>query len=368
MPVKPHTPQSSIPKLGLAVFGLSLGLCAPKPGLAAPQDALRDVALEYDAPNGCGSHADVMRRVREALGSATNNLPPVRATISIRASDSNYLVRFQARKGEVESRRTLVVDGCEAATEASTLLLLLTLDPVLAESLGANRVMANSENADPTPQADANVPPAQPVSEPLPVSTPHKPFAIEPQRSPATIASPGLRWDLGAWAAFGGAMVSHVTPAVGLGVALEGGVRVGRLRIGMRSGWIQSLSAPVDELAGASVRAKMLRAHLTTGFELGSRAIRFGPAFDIGVDYVTAEVEGVSVSRPGSTPLISAAAGVWTNVVITGSYGLVARFGALFPLERPRFQVVSLQHPVHQPGPVGLDGFIGLFYVWGSQS
>lgn len=289
------------------------------------------------------------------------------------------MVWFRARKGDVESQRTLIVDGCAAVTEASTLLLLLTLDPVLAESLGANRMVAQSDNTPLTPEVDSHNRPTQPTSVPSPPGKTQPPSlpSSSASRQPATPTATSThaapvsaheRWSVGAWAALGGATISQITPALGVGVAAEGGIRVERLRLGIRGGWIQSMSAALDEVAGASVSARMLRIHLTTAFELGPRSVRFGPALDLGVDHLTTEAEGISVSRPGSTALLSTAAGVWTNVVITGNCGLAARVGALFPLERPRFQVTRLIHPVHQPGVIGLDGFIGLFYAWGSQS
>jgi hypothetical protein len=365
------TPNALWRRLASLLVGVGVGLHAPCASFAAEPDPLQGISVDYAAPAGCGSQREVLAGLREALGANVDGLPSVNAVIDVTPSGSNYVLSFRAQKGAVESRRALVLDSCEAAREVSVLLLLLAVDPILAESLGASRVVEQAQAPAPPPAPVAEATPTQPGTVRLtPAAAPTPRLTRRAPSRPRAPAHDGHErgWVDGGWFALGGLLVSSVTPAAGFGVALEGGVRRAPFRVGASGGWARSLAATVDEVPGASLSASLLRAHLMASWELGPRDLRFGPVITLGVERVDAEVRGISAPTSGSTPLLSATAGGWLNLVVSRGWGLTARASALIPLEQPRFRVAGLREALHQPGPVGADVVLGVSWAWGSQS
>jgi hypothetical protein len=139
------------------------------------------------------------------------------------AKGSGYVLEYRAQKGTVESRRTLVLDSCEAAREAAVLLLLLTLDPILAESLGASRVVEQAEAPGPpsVPTAEVTPTPLGPVNSAASAGTtrPAK-GTTHPSRAPLKEAA-GRGWVPGGWLAMGGSLVSSLTARAKNGLADE---------------------------------------------------------------------------------------------------------------------------------------------------
>lgn len=325
------------------------------------------MTLEYVAPEGCGSEGEVMGKLRAALGSTSEGLPAANVTVVVTPRDARYLLSYRARRADVVSQRSLVVDGCEAASEVAALLMILTLDPVLAESLGAAQVVEQVATPAAAPEpAPAAAPPAP--TEPPPAAAPESTPPAPPPPPPLAPRPARRPWLDGAWLALGGARLTAVTPSAGYGFSMEGGVRRAPLRLSASGGWARSLDVDIEGVPGARLRATVLRAHVTAALEIGPRPLRFGPSADLGVEVLTADPRGISAGHSGSTPLVSAALGGWASLAISRHWGLLGRAKVLLPLERPRFWVGGLEAPVFQPERVGSDLSLGVFFAWGSQS
>lgn len=364
------TPRALRRRLVSILIGAVGNAWAPVVAVAAEPDPLHGVTLEYEGPAQCTSRDEVLTKLRRALGGSSDPLPVAHASIVVAGETPHLVLTYRAQRGEVESRRTLVLDSCDAATEASVLLLLLTLDPVLAETLGASQVVEQAGAPEPAREPEPEptpVPPASAESPPAPRPEPAKPAVTTEAANPPAQAEEQPPIESG-WLAAGGYFVSGIAPRVGFGAALEGGVRWGPLRLGLGGGWIRSMNAALDEIPDAELSATLLRAHLTAGLEFGPRVFRFGPAVALGVEYLEIEPRGVSAGRSGATPLLSASGGAWGSLAVSEDWGVLIRGNALVPLERPRFWVGGLHSPVHRPAAVGADVFLGFFWALGSQS
>jgi hypothetical protein len=378
----PRTRARRCVSFAAGLFGL---LCSVNTH-AAELDPLKSLQLQYEAPAGCGSLAEVQAKLREALGNGAAPVVETRAEVSIRPASKGVVLSYRALQGEVESRRTLALDSCAVASDAAALLLLLTLDPLLAESLGAAIAVESvaqvpeelPSRAEPPP-ATQSKPRPQPVPQERPPAVPQtKPpiansaqserpprDAREPRSPPPPAQAP---WLSGGWLAVGGSALTAVTPRVAFGVGVEGGVRVGLVRVGARGGFDRALTRAFANPEGALVRASVLRAHLLAALDFGSPAFRFGPWVSLGWEHLSAEVTGISAPQPGATTLFASAAGGEIELTIERGWGFMARAGVLVPLERPRFRVAGIEELVHEPGPLGADLFFGVFWSWGSQN
>lgn len=362
----------------LRVLAVLVALSAPAG--ATPKDPLSELSLVYEAPPHCGSRQQTLQKLRTALGKDADNVGAIDAAVHVRTEGAQVILDYQARKGEVSSRRTLTLDSCEIASEAAALLLLLTLDPLLAESLGAEQavqqIVQPASAPEPTPEPPAPPAPAPPAEPPRTEAPPNKaPPNKEP--SPAAVVTPADReslprnedtpWLQGGWLGVGGGAVTALGPSSALGVGLEGGVRLHGVRLGARGAWHTSSWQPLETPAGADVRASLLRAHLIAGLEFGRPMLRIGPWVGVGWERLSAQVRGITDPAPGSTALLAASGGVWSEVRITRDWGLCLRAGLLLPLEHPAFQVAGVQGDVIKPGRMGVDLFFGILWAFSSQ-
>lgn len=350
---------------------------------ATPKDPLSELSLVYEAPPRCGSRQQTLHKLRGALGKDADSVGALDARVVVHTEGAQVILDYEARKGQNESRRTLTLDSCEIASEAAALLLLLTLDPLLAESMGAEQAVQQIVQPAPPvteppvpatePPAPATEPPATATVEPTPARTTTNPSAVEPTPAPARPSEAEseqpsvVPWLQGGWLGVGGGAVTALGPTTALGVGLEGGVRLHGVRLGARGAWQTSSRQPLDNPVGADVRASLLRAHLIAGLEFGRPVLRIGPWVGVGWERLSAEVRGITDSTPGSTTLLAASAGAWSEVRITRDWGLCLRAGLLLPLEHPAFQVAGVEGDVIKPGRMGVDLFLGILWAFSSQ-
>src|SRR5690606_7343759 len=69
----------------------------------------------------------------------------VSAQVHVTTRGQEYRLEYRADRDGTQSRRVLTLDSCEAVTEASALLLLLTIDPILADTMGATQLVDGAE-------------------------------------------------------------------------------------------------------------------------------------------------------------------------------------------------------------------------------
>lgn len=301
----------------------------------------------------------------------------VRATVSVRETRAGFRVNYDATRSGQSSKRELVVTDCAAAVEASALLLVLTLDPVLASSATAEGLATGAGDTESAPDVQA-------ASEPPPVSKPN-PDAAPPKPSPPRVAEPssappptedvvdGLPSSPiveGGWVGLGGELVTGVSPTVGRGIRLELGTTLRSARFGVWGAydWVADHAQP--ELGpAANLRSQLMRLRLWGGPVFGAGITRFGPLLSLGVEHLRAEVAGIARPAPGNSTWWTASLGGHLDVHFSPAVALRLQVGALLALERPTFSVrrgaeVLL---VHQPAPFGFEAAGGLVWVWGSQ-
>ncbi len=338
---------------------------------SAHAQGLRNVQLDYEAPAGCGSKAAVLEKLSTALGDS-EPLPEIAARVVVKGEPERYILDFRATKDGVESRRRLLVDTCEAATEAGALLLLLTLDPLLADRLGASEIVEQKETEGPPPEPEDKTAPEPtpaedvkaPESEPTAAQTPPSPSESRAVDVPLV---EGGDWVRGGWIGAGPTLITGMTPSAAYGGTLRGGFELGRLQVAVAGAYLVAPEAPIPAIEGAGVRSTMARASVRGEPRFGTGWWHFGPAVGLSLEYVAATSVDITSSGAGATQWLSGQVGVWSTAMISESWGLRLDAGATFPFERPRYRIVGVQEPVHRPAWVGVEAFVGAFWAWGSQ-
>ncbi len=366
-------------------IGLSFSYhCLAKPSAPLP------VELTYEAPNRCGSEREVLNKLRRALGDTTPAEAETTARVKVTARGDRYVVEYSARTNGVRSSRTLNVDSCEAATEAAALLLLLTLDPVLADTIGAAKVVdaaeaepeqpakpepSSGQNADAEEEDDDDERSA--TGEPSPAtpeaanSTPQR--AQAPASTDVDVAQPtenALAAAMGdTWFGLGAQTVTGVTPRLGIGAGLVGGAEFGWLSTELGVLWARALDATVPSIDGSRVVARLWEAHIDAGAQLGTRTFGYGPRVGLGAVMLQAETGGVTETGAGSSQWLVVRGGAHISTAITGAWTLTAGGDVLWSLRRPRFLIAGADQVVaHRPATFGSELFLGISYRWSSQS
>ncbi len=323
-----------------------------------------------------------MRKLSSALG-ASATLPKVDARVVVRASAEQYTLDFRAHKDGAASRRRLRVDSCEAVTEASALLLLLMLDPILADQLGAAAIMPDSDDIDQGPQEVG----ATGIDEAPEQKNPTSGSSELPPKAEPTAAQEGAqtaipagesrtrevslvnseRWVDGGWLGVGPTMMTAMTPNPAWGVAGQAGFTLGRVRVAAAVSYLAAADAAIAGVEGARLRSSMARAGLRVEPEFVAGRWRFGPAVGVSVEYVAARSINITRSEGGATQWLSVQGGAWSTWTIAEGWGLSAQVGASLPLERPRYNIDGISEPVHRPSALGLETFLGAYWAWGSR-
>jgi hypothetical protein len=152
-------------------------------------------ALEWRAPDGCPTAADVQQSLGALAGHA--DLEHVRARGVIRRVGAQYELRLEVHTARVHQSRSLRADACGTLGEAAALLIAIVVDPVeVAAQLATEPPTANPRELDPeaplaviTPEIapPASEPPTAP-SEPSPPPV-RPPAATAPRAAPSTPSS-----------------------------------------------------------------------------------------------------------------------------------------------------------------------------------
>lgn len=355
---------------GLAALAL-LGSVAGVARAAEPATPQTSIELTYDAPVGCGNREDVVRRVEQLLEGSDRAYEAVRATVAVRETRAGLRVNYDATRSGHSSKRELVVTDCAAAVEASALLLVLTLDPVLASSATVDGLATGPVDAEPAPSVE-------PAPEPTPASKPEPKVVAAPKSrlpeprpiedAPDALPSPSIVE--GGWLGLGGELVTGVSPTVGRGLRLDLGTTAFGARFGIWGAYNWVSDHAVPELGpAANLRSQLMRLRAWGGPVFAAGITRFGPVLSLGVEHLRANVVGIARPAPGHSTWLSASAGGHLDVHFSSAVALRLQAAALLSLERPTFSVRRGPEVVlvYQPSPIGLEASGGLVWVWGSQ-
>jgi hypothetical protein len=334
---------------------------------AAARAAPGDLQLTYGAPEGCGSESEVRSKFRALLDEDLEG-NRLEARIVVKRVESTLLLEFEAIYGGVRSERTLEVEDCASAVEAAAVLLLLTVDPVLAADLGKALEPAPPPE---TPKAE-RPPPESPPTRPEPAErdlAPPKPAERDlapPERVPAAAAAK-RNTIRSTWLALGPASNFGATPRVALGGMLEGGLSFDPLDLVVAAAGLAGLPSRVPSVSGSRVHSALFGLRLRTQLRLHAPPAEFGPYLGLGIDRVTLSTSRVSSPGSGATQWTSARIGAFGQVPLTGPLRMDFEAGLVVPFERPLYEVEGVG-VAHQPSRFGVELFLGASWHWGSQS
>jgi hypothetical protein len=343
------------------------------------------IEFEYSAPSGCGSEHAVIDKLEKALEGQVRDPIELSASVDVTKDGDVFRLEFEATRDSHRSRRTLLLDSCEAVTEASALLLLLTIDPVLADTIGATELVESTEagtSGEPAAEPD---PRPEPDSDPRPEpdsdsdsdsdsdlqTSPERPSQRQDPKteseSDATLTAPDSAVR-GAWIALGPTASMGLAASTAFGVGAEGGVSTRTLAFSGGVSWLSALDADIPGVDGARVESTQLRALARAALVFGPAAARYGPYLGLSLDRVSADSRGVSAPGGGGTQWFSLLAGVSLDTKISGGWALALRGGIAIPTERPSFTVSQVRTVAHRPSVVAGEAFLGVLWGWGSQS
>jgi hypothetical protein len=229
---------------------LALGLLL----LAAPAGT---VDLEWDAPAGCPTSAQVVERIlaQSDASAEPRSLTvvgvvrqpgPRRFTLTLELT-----TRSPGEEPTATDRRTLEGETCDALTDAAALIIALGLDAA-----------AETTSAVPEPDPVVPTPPQPAVDRTDEAGDPPSATAPEPARSPATrgaaSAPPAPARDPGpaleGWVSAAAGVAGGILPGVGAGVAVEGGVQGRGFRVGISARGLPARSTRHPESPDVSGR------------------------------------------------------------------------------------------------------------------
>lgn len=156
----------------MLALALSLGLRAAAAGEPSSEPA--GLELRWDAPPQCPDRAQLLAAIDATLGEvAEGERRSLRARGRVRADpQAGFVVRLELDDGHA-STRELRGTSCEELTDAAALVIAMTIDPRLLDTLQGPPEVAEPE----VPEAEPGVPEAEPgVTE-----GPSRPAPSEPE-------------------------------------------------------------------------------------------------------------------------------------------------------------------------------------------
>jgi hypothetical protein len=314
----------------LARTVLALAAAAPFAATAYAESTAGPVTLAWSAPPECPREDAVLAEVQAALGPKAGTERPVTARAVVTRAGRGFRVTLTTLRDGAPGERVLEDEACDALARATALIVVLTVDPSRAASLGA-----------PTPTPS-------PTPTPTPAPTPTPTLTPTPRRESLAVFAAGT-FDDGTLAA----------PAFGAGVAIAWLPHPFRLELGGAIFATTRASIPNGEGGTFSLISGGGRA--CAAFTAG--AVELGPC--AGFDLAAVHAEGFGADQ------IQTGNGLWGVVSAGGDaywslvrpLGLRLRIDGVLPTARPPFVVITSQNEtiqVHRPAPVGLRAAFGV--------
>jgi hypothetical protein len=351
------------PSLRTWSFGFVVTLAAAfcsSPAGAAPEEPM-PLDLEWIAPEGCPSRAEVLEQVaRIVTAAASGERARVKArAVFSRMEDGRWHVAITTF-GEGAGERSLDAASCPAASDATALVLALRIDPTIAARLERTPTTPPFPPP-PIPRPDSDAPrtlsPTTPPPNPAegPSGTPPAPT---PPAAPAR-SSARSQLALGVSVTLGVGEMPN--PDVAGELALAWGLSRLRIEVHAATGFLQNASAPGRSDVTGSTR-------LFTGGARGCgvlvpRRVSLAACAVGEIDWMWISGQGAHVSldaNAGWTALGGGALLTWSlgdRIALRGSLELVA------PLTRPNFVIEgptgAVTALVFQPALVAFRGALG---------
>jgi hypothetical protein len=273
---------------------------------ACDGDDVRDRALRLVSP-------DVVMR-------------PLTASVVLQRQPDAWLVQIETRSadGEQTGRRSFRAESCENLEQAVALLLAMTLEARVNESLL------------PPPEPDPAPPPAPP---PVPAA-PLPPPPARPRDRPPAPQPTGSGTPLGWFLRLDGRAGVGLKPGLALGTGLAGGIRVGQLDLGVEGAYWPVTREPVPGAANAYALIQRASAGLRAcwSFELGSGFVLAPCVIPEAVVFIVGS-EGIDGSPDGPTPIPSVTGSLELRYALAGEHLSVLLGAAVSAEQRQPFQL-----------------------------
>ncbi len=342
--------------------------------IARPSRA--EVNLSWDAPPGCSTKEQVLRRLRVLAGAVLDQTAGLVAEGRVTREGDGYLLELWIRDGSASQRRTMSARVCADLAGAAAVTLALTLGadgPQLATPATEVTTSATPLSSSPSPVASGA--PPEPVASASAATTattatsaPTKPgSAISTPATSVSQAATGSNWLLALRAP---SLLFDVgplrDPSIGLGAAA--GLRRGSFRalVGVQFYPEQHLDITTRGVE-AGTRFHRTTARLSACHGWRSGAYELTPCGELAALFLEAEGFGTGVSRETRRAVwLSPGLTVTPIWHLSESLALFANLGALLETSKPRIvieglgQVTQLE-PVVWTAAVGAEWAVRLF-------
>ena len=313
---------------------MSVLLLASVIALSGPADAEGPVAsLEWSAPAGCPSAAEVREDVEVLLGSGSGPREPLAVEAEVVADPDGYALRLAMETRTGRDVRSIRAPSCEQLARAASLIIATMQDPVAVSDRVdyVQRPRAASVPSIPAPE----LPPVERV-EPVETASPRQvePTPSEPASAPWR---PALRLE--------GLVGSATLPRVDGGLALAAGLATSRFRVELGASHLFAQTVDHPTLSGVGLRVRA-----TTGTVRGCgvprwRAWEFplcvaGEVGAMAARGVGSAVDGATVERSLYASALGEAHVAWRA---TARFAIWVGGQGVLNLTRPKFTVDPLQ-------------------------
>lgn len=308
--------------------------------LVAPAAPLE---VEWEAPQGCPSGADVRAAVERALVETDDGeRASIRAVGKVESTETGYRLRLEVDDGSTTSERALEGVTCSEVTDAAALILAMAIDP---------RVSSTEEAPAPT-VPEPKVVEAESAGDTEPPPTTERVDTIPPARP-----RPRFHFVGRVMAGLGlgplPAPSASISAAVGIGGRLWRAEAVGHFWPAVEG------DAPRDSTRTAIASLWAVGARGCVVPEVRRAAFPVCAGFDAGAMQANAE-RGVVVQAPKTTPWAAVVLGAGAEWWPIRHVGLGARVDGHATAYRPEFVTSPSGRTVHRPAVVGLQLLGGL--------
>jgi hypothetical protein len=309
------------------VLGASLAW-PTTPALAQPASAGLPLTLDWSAPASCPSRARVLDQVITVLGRSSAS----RATVSVAAvvestPRGKWRVRLVLASAGESGRRQFEAESCEAAADATALIVALAIDP--------NAMATALPLESPEPAPDRARPPIVQPTPPVPIAP-----AAPATSAPSAVAAPGARV-VATRLSFGGEL-GTLSRATG-GGELAVGVVARRWQLeATASDWTAATSTPAGQTREGA-RLGVAALGLRGGYRIPLGEFALAPLLGTEVDWISAAGFGGTARTSKTAPLLAFDVGATAAWSVTRSFALACTLEAVVPTSRPLFVASEVQ-------------------------
>ncbi|WP_437999984.1 hypothetical protein WMF26_09015 [Sorangium sp. So ce185] len=337
-----HVSRAAWAPSALQALIVAAGLL-PARARAAPAEP-RTIDLRWEAPDGCPPADEVRSEIDRLLGTSAQR-QPIAVEIAV-ARRGGARLRLDLRiRAPVPGERAIHGDDCAAMARAAALIVAMSIDP---DAAARNAAAPPAQPARPPASGGDGAAAPRP---PPPAASPPPPAASRPP-APDERRVEGALW-------LSAQVEQALVPAIGVGVAAGGGLRVGWLRADGAAGVVPSSSGRIAGLtAGADFRLWFLEVDACAralGRPLGVYVCALGRQH-----WLLARGRDVDEPFTRTAPIFAAGLGALLEWRVAAPLKVEGALHALVPLQRPRFVVENLEGTVYRPPAAGLSARLGL--------